>query len=57
MKEELYPRYIETPAKYIYHPGLRPEMCGLWARTERIKKSKRLAEAQCDGALPGFSKN
>ena len=40
IKEELYPRYIETPAKYIYHPGLSPEMYGLWARTERIKKKQ-----------------
>ena len=27
MKEGLYPRYTETPAKYIHHPGFRPEMC------------------------------
>lgn len=40
MKEELYPRYIGTPAKYIHHPAFRPEMCGLWAKTERIKKKR-----------------
>ena len=41
MKEKLYPRYTETPAKYIHHPGFRPKTCGLWARTERIEKKQK----------------
>lgn len=40
MKEELYPKYIETPAKYIHQPEFRPELCGLWARTEKLKKKQ-----------------
>lgn len=41
MKGELYPRYIETSAKYIQQPGFRPEMCGLWVSTEKLKKKKK----------------
>lgn len=59
MKGELYPRYIETSAKYIQQPGFRPEMCGLWVSTEKLKKkkqNKRLFETQCNGAFPVFVK-